>query len=70
MSSAAEAEMVGLLITAKTMVSMRQTLIEMGWTQAKSPIQTYNSTAAGATNNEIVAKYLNYMDMILWWLRC
>ena len=40
MASAAEAEMAALYITAKKMVPMRNTLIEMGWPQPKAPIQT------------------------------
>ena len=39
MSSAAEAELAGLFITAKSMAPMRETIIEMGWPQPKSPIQ-------------------------------
>ena len=40
MASAAEAEMAALYITAKNMIPLRNTLIEMGWPQPKSPIQT------------------------------
>ena len=43
MSSAAEAELAALFMTAKEMVPLRQTLIEMGWPQPKSPIQTDSS---------------------------
>ena len=45
MSSAAEYELVGLYICAKEMVPLRQSLIEMGWPQPRSPIQCYNSSA-------------------------
>jgi hypothetical protein len=43
-----------LFITALEMIPYRQTLINIGWPQPKSPLQTDNSTAAGVTNNTIV----------------
>ena len=45
MTSAAEAKLAVLYITAQKLVPMRQTLIEMGWLQPPTPIQTYNTTA-------------------------
>ena len=54
MASAAEAEMAALFITAKKMIPLRHTLIEMGWPQPHTPIQTENSTAV--TNKTIVNK--------------
>ncbi len=47
MAFAAKAELAALFVTAREMISHRQTLIDMGWPQPKSPIQTDNSTAAG-----------------------
>ena len=44
MASAAEAEMAALFITEKKMIPLRNTLIEMGWSQPQTPIQTDNST--------------------------
>ena len=70
MASAAEAELAALFITAREMIPHRQTLIEMGWPQPKSPIQTDNSTAAGFTNNTIVERRSKMMDMRFRWLRC
>ena len=70
MASAAEAELAALFITAREMIPHRQTLIEMGWPQPKSPIQTDNSTAAGVVNKTIVPKRSKMMDMRFWWLRC
>ena len=70
MSSAAEAELGALYECAKAMVPLRQALIEMGWPQGKSPIQTDNSTADGVINNTIVPKRLKSMDLRLHWLRC
>ena len=54
MSSAAEAELAGLFICAKSMVPLRNTLTEMGWPQPKSPIQTDNSTAVRVTNKTTI----------------
>ena len=68
MASAAEAELAALYITAKKMVPLHNTLIEMGWPQPKSPIQTDNSTAVGFTNKNIVTKAIKSLDMQFWWL--
>jgi hypothetical protein len=54
MASAAKAELAPLFITAQEMVLLRQTLVDMGWPQPPSPIQTDNSTAVGFTNKTIV----------------
>jgi hypothetical protein len=70
MASASEAELAALFITAREMIPQRQTLINMGWPQPKSPIQTDNSTAAGVTNKTIVPQRSKMMDMRIWWLRC
>ena len=70
MASAAESELAALFITAREMIPHRQTLIDMGWPQPKSPIQTDNSTASGVVNNTIVPRRSKMMDMRLWWLRC
>ncbi len=43
MSSAADPELGALYTTAKEMVPLRQTLIEMGWPQPCTPIQMDNS---------------------------
>ncbi len=70
MALAAEAELAALFIVAHKMVPHRQTLINMGWPQPRSPIQTYNSTAIGVTNKTMVPKRAEMMDMRLWWLQC
>ena len=67
-SSAAEAELAGLFITAKSMAPMRQNLIEMGWPKPKYPIQTESSTAVGVPKNIIVVRHIKSMDMRLWWI--
>ena len=68
MASSTEAEMAALYITAENVIPLRNTLIEMGWPQPKSPIQTYNSTSVGLAK-KIVNKATKSVDMKLWWLR-
>jgi hypothetical protein len=68
MASAAESELAALFITTCEMIPHRQTLIDMGWPQPKSPIQTDNSTAAGVVNNTIDPRRSKMMDMHLLWL--
>jgi hypothetical protein len=65
MASAAEAELAALFVTAREMIPHRQTLIDMGWPQPKSPIETDNSTAAGVTNKMIVPRWAKMLDMPL-----
>ena len=65
MASESEAEMVALYITAKKMIPLRNTLIEMGRPKPISPIQTDNSTAVGFTNKTIVNKANKSADMKL-----
>ena len=59
LSSAAEAETAALFLTATEMVSLRNTLDEMGWKQPPSPLQCDNSTAVGYTNQTIISKNPN-----------
>jgi hypothetical protein len=70
MSSAAKAKLGTLYTTAKEMVPLCQTLIEMGWLQPCTPIQAENPTAVGITNLTIVLQKIKSMDLHLWWLRC
>ena len=70
MSSASEAEIGAIFITAQEMVAMRQTLQEMKWPQQKFPHQTDNSADAGVVNNTSVPKKLKTMDRRLHWLSC
>jgi hypothetical protein len=69
MSSAAESELGGLFINAKTAVPIRKTLEELGHKQPPTPIQTDNSTACGVVNNEIQPKATKAMDMRFYWLK-
>ena len=70
LTSAAEAELAALFVATKEMIPMRQALIEMGWPQPRSPVQTDNSAADGVVNNTIVPRKLKSMDLRLHWLRC
>jgi hypothetical protein len=70
MSSAGEAELGALFITAKTAVLMRHTLEELGHPQPRMPIQTDNKTANNLLTNKIMPKALKAMDMRFHWLRC
>jgi hypothetical protein len=70
MSSAADAELGALFINAKTAVSMRQTLNELGHPQPRTPIQTDNATAHALLTNKILPKALKAMDMRFHWLQC
>ena len=67
---AAEAELGALIITPQKMVPLQQTLIEMGWPQKSSPVQTDNTTSEGLVNGTIVANKLKSMDIQLHWLWC
>ena len=70
MSSGAEAELGAMYITANEMVPIRQTLIEMGWKQPQSPIQTDNSTSSVVVNKTIIQRQSKSMDFRFHWLRC
>ena len=69
-SSAAEAEMTALFLTAKEMVPLRHTLTEIGWKQPPSPLQSDNSTAVGMTNCTLIPRKSRSWDLRLNWLRC
>ena len=68
-SSADEAELAALFITTKDMVPLRQNIIEMKWTQGRSPTQPDNYTAVGFTNITIVPKRTESMGMRFHFLR-
>jgi hypothetical protein len=70
MSSAAEAELGALFINAKTAISMRHMLEELGHPQPPTPMQTDNKTAHDLLTKEIMPKALKAMDMRFHWLRC
>ena len=68
-SLAAEAELAALYVTAKTMVTIHQLLVEMSWPQGRAAIQTDNSTANGVVKMTIVPQISKAMDLSLHWLR-
>jgi hypothetical protein len=70
MASAAKSKLAVLFIMAQEKIPHCQTVINIGWSQPKSSIQTDNSTAAGVTNNTIVPCRSKMMDVHFWWLRC
>jgi hypothetical protein len=70
MSSTVEAELGALFINAKTAISMRQTIAELGHPQPRTPMQTNNATAHTLLTNKILPKTLKAMDMRFQWLRC
>jgi hypothetical protein len=70
MSSAAEAELGTLFINAKTAVSMRHMLKELGHPPPPTPMQTDNITAHDLFTNKIMPKALKAMDMRFHWLQC
>ena len=59
MDSSAEEAMVALYITAKNMIPLCNTLIEMGSPQPKSPIQTDKSTDVGSLTKSLSTKIPN-----------
>jgi hypothetical protein len=70
MSLATEAKLGALFINAKTAISMRTMLEELGHPQMQTPMQTNNSTAHALLTNKILPKALKAMDMQFHWLRC
>ena len=61
MTSADEAELGALFITAKKMIPIVQTLAEMHCPLLPSPLQTDNFTAKGVVNNTIVPQNIQSM---------
>ena len=70
MSSVAEAEMGAIFLAAREAIPARNTLIEMGHPQGKTPIQTDNSTAHGVGNKNIRCMRRKSWDMRFVWMRC
>ena len=63
MSSAIEAELAALYITAREAVYIRIILEEMGHQQPPTPLQTDNAMAEGVVNGKIQSKRTKAMDM-------
>ena len=69
MSSATEAELAALYISAREAVYIRIILDEMGHKQPPTPMQTDNSMAEGVINRKVQPKRTKAMDMRFHWLR-
>ena len=69
MSSAAEAELGALFLTAKQACPIRTALEEMGHPQPATPIQTDNSTAVGIANDTVKMKHSKAIDMRFYWIK-
>jgi hypothetical protein len=63
MSSATEAELAGLYITAQEAVYIRIILEEMGHRQPPTLLQTDNSMAEAVINGKVQSKQMKAMDM-------
>jgi hypothetical protein len=68
MSSATEAELVGLYIMARKAVYIRIILEELGHKQPPTPLQTDNAMADTVINRKIQPKQTKAMDMRFHWL--
>jgi len=62
-SSAAEAELVAIFMTAKTCVNLCQALITLGYTQPPTPLITDNATTTNLSNDNLKQKHGKSMDM-------
>ena len=69
MSSAAEAESVGVYHNAKVAVPIRTALEELGHPQPPTIIRTGNSTAHGILTSAIRQKRSKAFDMNVYWIR-
>ena len=69
MSSATEAELAALYITAREALYIRIILEEMGHKQPPTPVQTDNAMAEAVINKRIQPKRTKAMDMRFHWLR-
>ena len=69
MTSATEAELAALYITAREAVYLRIILEEMGHKQPPTPLQTDNAIAEAVSNGKIQPKRTKAMDMRFHWLR-
>ena len=69
MSSAAEAETSGLFHNAQDACPICTTLIEMGYPQPPTPIQTDNKCAEGIANDTVKQRRSKAIDMRYYWIR-
>ena len=69
MASAVEVEIGTIFINAKEAVLLWKTLLEMGYSQPRTPIQTDNLAANAVVNNNVLPCRLKSMDINFYWLR-
>ena len=69
LASATEAEVGALFHNAQDGCMLRTTLIEMGWPQPPTPIQTDNSCAEGIVNDTVKQRRSKAIDMRFYWVR-
>jgi hypothetical protein len=69
MSSAAEAKIGAVFISAKEGAVLRTTLEELGHKQPPTPMETDNTTATGYSNGTIKQKRTKAMDMRFFWIK-
>ena len=67
-SSAAEAELVALLLNKKEARIVRLTIAELGHPQPQTPIHIDNTTSVGIVNNNIKRQQSRAMEMRYFWL--
>ena len=70
MFSATEAEMGAIFINTREAIPARESLIEMGYPEGQTPIQTDNTTAHGICNNNMQCKRSKSWDMRFYCMRC
>jgi hypothetical protein len=69
MSSAAEAEIGSVFLTAREATILRTFLEEMGHPQPPTPLQTDSTTATGYSNDTIKQRRTRAIDMRLYWFK-
>jgi hypothetical protein len=69
LASAAEAEMGGLFFKGQEATTIRTILIEMGYPQPPTPLQTDNNTAAGISNSTVKQRCSKAINMRFYWIR-
>ena len=70
MSSATEAKLAAMFITAEKLVPLRESLVEMHCPQPPLYLQNKNSRSVGITDNTIVPRQTKSTDIQFYCLRC
>jgi hypothetical protein len=69
MSSAAEAEIGAVFISAKVGAVLRTTFEQLGHKHPPTPMETDNTTATGYSNGTLKQKRTKAMDMHFYWIK-